>query len=111
MSNTINITIIITLVMIMFGSTSTTYGFLHDSNKPPQPQLKIGNPVIQEQLDILYSKYPHITQIDHDNSQHILVQDCINSTEEKSFLTSAACTLSANTILKIYLEQLGIPLQ
>lgn len=99
--------IVITAVSSVFNPA---YGFFHDHEpKPPKPDISLPNPVITNELDTLYNKYPDITQNDIDTSHSILVQDCMQYQQDPdSFMASFICKGLNTGILQSYLSQLGL---
>ena len=91
------------------------YGFFHDHNdpNPPKPELKLLNPVIQNEFDTLYNKYPDISQNDIDVSYAIMVDDCMayQQSDPDNFFASFACRAVNTGLLQGYLEQLGLKLE
>lgn len=64
----ISLGIILVLVISTIEYTKIANGFLFWNDKPSKPQLgMITNPILIEEFDKLYAKYPNINQIDIDN--------------------------------------------
>lgn len=71
-------------VFLLTGAIMTSvYGFFHDHNKDvSKPEFYI-NPIIQAELDILYEKYPHITQQDIYNVHTSASAVCFTETKKQ----------------------------
>ena len=97
--------------MSIIITVNVASGFFHD-NKPQKPEMQL-NPVIQNEFDTLYEKYPDITQNDIDVSYNILVQDCLDYSDDETdnFMSEFICKGITTGLMQNYLETLGLKLE
>jgi hypothetical protein len=121
----------LSLVTITFGASflaapftlNQIYGFtpvfFHDKKTVEKPTLMI-NPLIQAELDVLYEKYPHITQEDvnnvHTSASETCYSEAQNTIEDEEIrnnvlgqsMRMSVCQGVMSGMIENYLYQLGI---
>lgn len=96
------------VIMVNIIGFTQVSGFFHDP-KPEPPKLAIDlPPFVQEALDKLYSKHPHITQYDIDLTHAEISTKCADSPEhDNPSVSMFVCTAMSSGVLGGYLENLG----
>ncbi len=99
------------VIMVNIIGFSQVSGFFHDP-KPEPPNLRIDvPPYMQEELDKLYLKHPHITQYDIDSTFDIMSTKCADESDNESYSAAMfVCTAISSATLNAYLETWGYTL-